>query len=243
VLDRAGRAVARAPAPPAGYLGSDYSWRDYFAGARAMAARGKRGGHVSRAFRSEADGQYKFAVSSPVYDGEGAWLGVLVATLGTDSALGQLRLGDPSDPRRTAVLVAPRDRSRGGRDARSEHVIVLHDGLVHGSEIAIDSPRLRELRAGARPGPVESEAIVDAAHRDPVRGFEGAWLAGFATVGATGFVVIVQTRTDAAVEPNARLSRRLGTWVGAASAGWSALVGVGLWVVARRRRRTRSLTR
>jgi eukaryotic-like serine/threonine-protein kinase len=244
-LDRSGAVVARAPAPPAGYLGADFSWRDYFTGAKRLAERGRRGGHISRAFRSEADGQYKFALSAPVYGEGGAWLGVLVATLGTDSALGSLRLGDPSDPRRTAVLVARRDRSRGAVQKAGEHVIVLHDGMVHGAEIAIDSPRLDELEDAAgsdRLQAIEEAPIVDPTHRDPAPGFAGTWLAGFAAVADTGFAVIVQTRQDAAVESSVQLWRRLAIWVGAVSVSWSALVSFGLWAMLHRRRRARRAT-
>ena len=69
----------------------------------------------------------------------------------------------------------------------------------------------------------------------PVPGFEGRWLAGFAPVGETGFVVIVQTRYDAAVEPNTRLSRRL-AWRGSAVIlVWLAACSTFLWGFARRR--------
>jgi hypothetical protein len=67
-----------------------------------------------------------------------------------------------------------------------------------------------------------------------VPGFEGRWLAGFAPVGDTGFVVIVQTRYDAAVQPNTRLARRL-VWRGSAAIlAWLAACGTFLWIVVRR---------
>jgi hypothetical protein len=74
-----------------------------------------------------------------------------------------------------------------------------------------------------------------------VPGFEGRWLAGFAPVGDTGFVVIVQTRYGAAVEPNARPSRRLVSRVSVVLGAWIVVFGVSLWLYARgqRRRATR----
>jgi len=42
---------------------------------------------------------------------------------------------------------------------------------------------------------------------DPVPGIEARWLAGFAPVGETGFIIIVQTRYDPRPWP-ARPSRR-----------------------------------
>ena len=77
--------------------------------------------------------------------------------------------------------------------------------------------------------------IVDDSHRDPVPGFEGRWLAGFASVGSTGFVVIVQTHYDAALAPHARLSRRLAVRVGGATLTWVMVFCFVLWAVARRR--------
>jgi hypothetical protein len=103
----------------------------------------------------------------------------------------------------------------------------------------IDSPRLRELRVTRTertqlrwPDP---EPITDDAHRDPVPGFGGRWLAGFAPVGDTGFVVIVQTRHDVAVEPNARLSRRLASRTGVILLAWIALCAAVVWLCLRGR--------
>ncbi len=241
LFDRSGTAVARAPFAPPGYLGSDYSWRDYFAGARRLGERGHRTGYVSRGFSSEADGVYRFAVAAPVHDGD-AWGGVLMAAIGTNSALGRMRLDDERDHRRTAVLVAPRDRSRATPDGAGEYVVILHGGLTHGAEVAAASPRLREVAVPRTernqlrwidPGP-----ITDDAYRDPVAGFEGRWLAGFAPVGDTGFVVIVQTRHDAAIEPSTWLWR-------IAKAGLvilaSVVLGVAVQGGVRRRRRRRPL--
>src|SRR5439155_16117851 len=77
---------------------------------------------------------------------------------------------------------------------------------------------------------------VVAPERDPVPGFEGRWLAGFAPVGDTGFVVIVQTRYDAALKPNTRLLRRLAGRGSAVILVWLAACGAFLWGSVRRRR-------
>jgi hypothetical protein len=139
-----------------------------------------------------------------------------------------------------AVIVAPRDRSRTTTEGEGEYVVILHDGLTHGAGIAMDSPRLRELRATRTERNqlrwIAPDPITDNAHRDPVPGFEGRWLAGFAPVGDTGFVVIVQTRHDAALKSNTRLSRRLTWGVIAVILAWLAACGTFLWVFIRRRR-------
>ena len=88
--------------------------------------------------------------------------------------------------------------------------------------------------------------ITDDAHRDPVRGYEGRWLAGFAPVGDTGFVVIVQTRYDAAVAPNARLwpsfGRRAGVFLLAALLLAGVLLGITRLLQHRTRRPRRLAT-
>jgi eukaryotic-like serine/threonine-protein kinase len=248
LYDRSGVGITHT-SPWSPGLGRDYSWRDYFIGARRLGEAGHRAGYIARAHRSETDGRHKFGIATPLYDA-GGWAGVLMATVGTDFALGRKRLDGASDAGPMAVVVAPRDRSRTTSEGAGEYVVVLHDGLAHGAEVVMHSPRLRELRVmraernqlrWIAPDP---EPIVDDAHRDPVPGFEGRWLAGFAPVGDTGFVVIVQTRHDAAVEPNARLSRRLTSRVSAGIVAWSVLFGAGFWGYTRRARtRRRDLRR
>jgi hypothetical protein len=165
---------------------------------------------------------------------------VVLTTVGTDAALGQQRLDRASDDGPMAVIVARRDRSRASTDGEGDYVVVLHDGLTHGAGIAVDSPRLRELRATRTERNqlrwIVPDPITDNAHRDPVPGFEGRWLAGFAPVGETGFVVIVQTRYDTALSPSTRLSRRL-AWRGSAVIlAWLAVCGAFLGAIVRRRR-------
>jgi hypothetical protein len=85
---------------------------------------------------------------------------------------------------------------------------------------------------------IDHEPITDDAHRDPVHGFEGHWLAGFAPVGETGFVVIVQTRYDAAIKPNAHLSRHFASRTSTVILVSIMVFGASLWLYVRRRRRT-----
>jgi hypothetical protein len=187
---------------------------------------------------SEDDGLYKFGIAAPIYDG-GAWVGVLMATIGTDFALKRKRLDPTSEAGPMAVVVAPRDRSRDTTKGEGDYVVLLHEGLPHGAEIVIDSPRLLELRVTRTERNqlrwLDPEPITDDAHRDPVPGFEGRWLAGFAPVGDTGFVVIVQTRYDTAVAPNARLWRSFAWQAGPIILGM--IVAAILWIYRPVRRR------
>ena len=238
LYDRAGIARVQVTKPTRN-LGKDYSWRDYFRGARRLGEAGLRAGYISRAVLSETENLWAFGIAAPVYD-EGTWAGVLLITVGTDAALGHQRLDHASGDGPMAVMVAPRDRSRASTVGEGDYVVILHDGLTHGVGIAMDSPRLRELRATRTERNqlrwIDPDPIIEDAHRDPVPGFEGRWLAGFAPVGDTGFVVIVQTRYDAALEPNTRLLRRL-VWRGSiAFLAWFAACGSFLWGFVRHRR-------
>jgi hypothetical protein len=238
LYDRSGTLKVHAPRVSR-VIGKDYAWRDYFRGVRPLGQAGLRAGYISRALHSEDDDLYKFGIAAPIYDG-GAWVGVLMATIGTDFALKRKRLDPTSEAGPMAVVVAPRDRSRDTTKGEGEYVVLLHEGLPHGAEIVIDSPRLRDLRVTRAERNqlrwLDPEPITDDAHRDPVPGFGGRWLAGFAPVGDTGFVVIVQTRYDAALKPNTRLSRRL-AWRGSAVIlVWLAACGTFLWGSVRRRR-------
>jgi hypothetical protein len=152
-------------------LGKDYSWRDYFRGARRLGEAGLRAGYISRALLSETENIWVFGIAAPVYD-EGTWAGVLLITVGTDAALGQRRLDRASDDGPMAVIAAPRDRSRATTVGEGDYVVILHDGLTHGAGIAIDSPRLRELRATRTERNqlrwIDPDPITDDAHHDPV---------------------------------------------------------------------------
>jgi eukaryotic-like serine/threonine-protein kinase len=242
IYDRSGKSISHAPGTAPGRLGSDYSWRDYFIGARRLGLSGHRIGYVSFAFLSEADGRYKFGIAAPIYD-EDAWNGVVMATIGTDSSLGSLRLDSRPDSGPTAVLVAPQDRSRHIQESAGSYVVILHDRLTHGDGVTIESPRLQQLRVSRTEHDQlrwsDPVPITDDAHRDPVPGFEGRWLAGFAPVGNTGFIVIVQSRYDSVVAPNARLSRRLTSRVGIAALVWSVVFCAALWGYARHKRQMR----
>jgi hypothetical protein len=228
LFDRSGRMISHSTSVESHNVGKDYSWRDYLIGSSRLGEVGLRSGYISRAFRSEDDGLHKFGISAPIYDGV-SWVGVLMVTIGTDFALQRQRLDEASVDGPKAVVVAPRDRSRTSVEGAGDYLVILHERLAHGAEIAIDSPRLRELRR-TRVGSkqlswVDPAPITDEAHRDPVPGFEGRWLAGFAPIGGTGFAVIVQTRSDSAVGPNARLWSSFARRASVPFLAWLLLIG------------------
>jgi len=251
VLDKEGIARARWPVSPREFRGRNYLWRDYYQGALAIARTHGHSVHVSRAFLSESHGTLKFAFSAPLYGPDKAFIGVMVAMADSGGTLGSLRMSDLNDEHRTAVLVAPRDHTRelaeAGAPFPSDHAILVHDSLRLGQITSLESARVREVVARAAQGAARHalqqlrltgpEAVAfDEDHRDPMQGYEGRWLAGFAPVGNTGFVVIVQTPYDAASRPNQTLARRLVPW-GGVYLGLAAIPLAGLLILRRRTRR------
>ncbi len=225
LFDRSGTLVVHAP-EPSEVVGRDYSWRDYHRGASRLGADSRRAAYISPVFVSEARNRYTFAIATPIYE-QGAWAGVLAISIGNDFALKRKRLDHASEAGPMAVIAAPRDRERHSTEGAGNYFVILHEGLAPGAAVEIDARRLRELRKSRMDDRqlrwTDPEPITDDAHRDPVPGYEGRWLAGFARVGDTGFVVIVQTRHDAAVAPNARLSRRLASRTGIVLGAWIVL--------------------
>jgi serine/threonine-protein kinase len=216
VLSREGVLLAVAPHNER-IVGRPYPGRDYFRGALGHGGRsGRAAVHISRVFQAENDGLYKFALSAPVRAGrelDAPVLGVVAATITTDSTMGLVRL---HDERHKAVLVVPRDANpprdqAPPEDRPGEYVILLHPAYRRGEEpvrfpagklrqapppLAGPELQLPDLPPGLDPTD-DYEDPVAVRHAD----YGGRWLAGFAPVGNTEFVVIVQQRYDEAVEP------------------------------------------
>ncbi|HMI90194.1 MAG TPA: protein kinase, partial [Polyangiales bacterium] len=209
LLDARGSALANWP--PRERRMDDRSFRDYFrgairaaeergahaaphAGAHAGARAGQRA-YYSRVFRSLIDGYYNFGISRVVRSSAGAAIGVVVGLVGPASTDGMLGF---STPDRKTVLAARCDDPPPRQFAQRplpRHVIMLHPAFAARAEaVAIEHPIATALldRSGGE------DAGRDGNYRDPVRAIEpryaGSWLAGFARVSGTPFVVIFQTR-------------------------------------------------
>ena len=200
LLDASGAIVARTPAHTV--IGESFVDRDYFVGTRAHPGRqGIASVHVSRVYRSRADGLYKFNVSAPVTDARGRGLGVLSVSVTTGPDMGLVHL---HDQRRKAMLLAPLDAPPGPSGAAAadgagvgRFIILLHPAYApRAPAIEID----RSIARLSFPRGCEGElsaATLDRAvsRRLDYRGgpaFAGRWLAGLAPVGNTGFVVVIQ---------------------------------------------------
>jgi serine/threonine-protein kinase len=230
ILDPRGVALARSPVL-AKFLGKDYSFRDYFQGA-VQAKTGEV--HVSHVYLSENDRLYKFALSSPIRRGvDGPLLGVLVATVATDSSFGLPYL---HDERRKAALVGPLDPVRAGtagQTASRPEVILVHPAYTQPGKraVAVESVRLRGVQAVIVDGrlryPAGDQAVDgDEEFLDPVYG--DRWLAAFAPVPDSQFVVIVEQRYDDAIRVRGSLARQLLLWAGVALTLGVVLLGASI---------------
>jgi serine/threonine-protein kinase len=192
VIDaRDGAMVVRWPTPDPASKGIDLRRRDYY---RGLLASPGSGAYVSRAFRGVTDKLFRFGVSAPLIRDDEA-VGVVVGTVTTDD-----RMGLPDVPHEavvTAVLARrdanplPGEQGPEQNDA-SEYVILQHPAYMLGIEPSwLPRTYLAELARG--------EA---SAYRDPVgdqtvesaRPYRGTWVATFAPVTGTDFIVVVQQR-------------------------------------------------
>ena len=233
LLDGSGVTIDRDPSIPE-LIGRDFDVRDYFIGAMRHAGdRGRAAVHVSRVFKSEADGLYKFALSAPVSGDEASDskpLGVIVATIAPASTIGSLRL---NDERRVAALAGRIDPSSAGEDASGDagYRLLFHPGY-HQRDEAVevrnahllqmpaprdDQPELQIIEPSDGAGAV---GLTDDHFNDPLSvrdaRYAGRWLAAFAPVGNTPLIVIVQQRYDEVIRPDRALTRNLALAAGSA---------------------------
>jgi serine/threonine-protein kinase len=238
VMNKQGYIPAQWPSPAPEVFTRTFLFRDYPQGAKRLAESGRPGAYVARAFQSESHGKLEFAFSAPLLDSRGNFQGVVVATLMANSAFGAVRMEVGDDGGQiTTALIGPRDndRSQGPVFApRSELTFLVHPGLEPGAEYPLESPSPAALRAAfgdaAPPGKqlvfryVPPLKVSD--FRDPLPGFAGKWLAAFAPVGKTGYIVLVERRVEASL-----LSRLLPTNV-ATTGGLALTLGLSLVVAA-----------
>jgi serine/threonine-protein kinase len=225
LLNSQGTVLARWP-KPSKIIYWDFSWRDYFKGARQLAREGRHGTYVSRAFQSHEDEDYRFAISAPVYDAQRQWIGVIVGMAKTGRSLGALSLGGESDSRGDVVLMAPQDsgHEEGGAPPEGRYLIVLHRQLLPGQTQPVQPGTERDLDAlSDRLRPPDSEQLripepwhtaFSEDHQDPLAEDEKPWLAGYAPVGYTGFTVAVKTLPEAVSASDKVLIDRLLMWGG-----------------------------
>jgi serine/threonine protein kinase len=242
-----GHALARWPLPVERLAGKSFKFRDYFKGADRLGLARTPATFVAPAYRSEPDGTFEFAFSAPVFDAAGIFRCVLLAMHGTDSTFGPVLINDPQSGRVT-VLLGPHGAERDdpvGDPPSGQVFMLVHPSLHHGD--AEELPRKyadrlrRSFGASAAPGEqfatVSATPVVEDRYHDKLDTHGQRWLAAFAPVGSTGYVVLVQSRYEDAV----RVSRILATRVLRAGLPLGAAVLL-LWAVMLRvtRRRLQS---
>ena len=242
VLDQDGVLLADSP-DQRSVVGRNFSGRDYFTGALRHAGQsGRAAAHVSRVYQSENDGLSKFAITVPVRRGadpQSPVIGVVAATITTASTLGLLHL---NDDRRTAVLLGRADlhppRGKLAGEPPGEYRVLVHPAYRRGDPAArLQNDRLSVVHQPQHgnefklPDPQRAPApteAMDASYTDPFAEqnpkYAGRWLAGFAPVGNTEFVVIVQQRHDAAIPSDHAI-----WWSGAAAMVGAIYLGVIAW--------------
>lgn len=249
ILNQSGRLTAQAGKVDAAHIiGRDYSWRDYFKGPQKLAKSGLHSTYVSRVIKSELDGNHKFAISIPIYDSAGALIGVLVGAVATSAKLGSLAFDDRENIR---ALAGPRDIDHPKqREPPSPYMILLHPDYAYGEADPLTNAHVQALETASRgalrlerPLQLPDPSLVTSSddYRDPAAErhpwYAGRWIAGFAPVGNTGFVVIVQTPYDV-LRFEAQFGGQLVIWVCI-----SAVPGVLLMLFAAWHQRRRRLTK
>ena len=237
IMNRDGKVQAQWPPPDPVVFTRTYAFLEYFQGAKTLAENGRVGVYVAPAFRSESRGGLHFSFAAPIVDGRGAFLGLVSASLVANAVFGAVRMeGSDESGQVTTALIGPRGRERSQASARpSALTFLVHAGLEAGAEYPLDGPSPAAFQAAfgdaALPGAqlvfryVPPLKVAD--FRDPLPGFAGQWLAAFAPVGETGFIVLVERRVDAGF-----LARLQGTPTGGALAfGFLLLViAAGAWL-------------
>ncbi len=116
------------------------------------------------------------------------------------------------------VLIGPFEGENTGphplRSGPPEFTLLAHAQLRRGEKVTLDEgaaielerafPKLERPRASIR---ARHRAAAPSAPTTSIPLLGGRWLAAFAPVGATGYVVLVQTRDSVAIRPSNGLGR------------------------------------
>jgi hypothetical protein len=155
------------------------------------------------------------------------------------NTLEEIEIDDVYQSGQTTTLfgVRGRDRDMSAADAARKRGLtaIAHPGLSSTQERALDPELSRKLHehfgGDAPPGmqlaPVRVRPWEEANYVDPVTGDRR--LAGFAPVGATGFVVSVSTPREKALGASERHVDSLWRYAGVLNLGFALLGGVALW--------------
>ena len=233
------------PPPKFPILGLSYEFRGYFRGARELARQGLSGAYLGPAYHAESNQTLQVTFAAPVFDAQGAWVGVLGAAVVADSVIGQIRMTDWTGGGRTVALLGPRGRERPSPEPPhpGEFSFVVHPQLGRGLEVTLREPNRTVLERAF--GLAEREQfslrwappLLLSNYRDPLLEPTQESLAAFAPIGRTGYVVVVETTKGVAAHETRALARKLAWRAGAPLALGLSLLGWGALVTVRRKRR------
>lgn len=199
VFSTDGTLTARYPKPIISrYKTLDYSFRDYFAGQRALDYEHRGAVYISRAFLSTGDQTLQFGFSAPMFDARGARVGTVMAGVTTRSTFGAVRM-DPGHG--MTALLGARDRDSASQALPTTLTVLAAPGLARGvdkpvgarmSKLICDNLNCTPQRhEPLRRHPREKILSLDD-YPDPISGAPS--IAALAPVGETGIIVVVATQ-------------------------------------------------
>jgi len=235
--DGCARARISEEPPSPDYIQRSFDWRDYFGGARGDAVRGSRRAHVREAYRSSVSQLMKFAVSAPLFEAD-QWIGVITGSITAASTLEMPRTTRSANSAQTTVLLGPLEPERGDLPGQSirQFTFLVHPLLGRGEKRTLDRELGVSLEHAFKTaesrgrGQFELETVPPIQRADYVDPLLGdRWLAAFAPVGGTGYVVLVQTRDAVATQPNNLLTRVAWALTFISAATWFTWGAFFLW--------------
>jgi serine/threonine protein kinase len=193
-----GTLVARYPKPTIRrYKTLDYSYRDYFAGQRAIELSSRDPVYISRAFFSTGDQTLQFGFSAPIFDAEGARTGAVMLGVTARETFGAVRM-DPGGG--STALLGPRDREGKEQSFPPTLNVLAAPGLALGVDKPVDPELSKQICAELNCIPhrqnqlrplTPAKIMKRPDYFDPMT---GAWsIAALAPVGETGIIVVVAT--------------------------------------------------
>jgi eukaryotic-like serine/threonine-protein kinase len=234
VIDSSGCIRARiAEDPPTlAFMRRRFDWRDYFAEARTDAELGARTVGIRMAYRSSVSGLVKIALSVPLFaptpdTGQPIFAGVLTGSLVVEATLVLPDRRRVSERDQVTVVIGPfqGDSPTASSTPEDEYTFLSHPKLERGAKVTLNPDVARAL-AVAFPSSKSAQfelplraALTREGYEDPLLG--GRWLAAFAPIGGTGYVVLVQTREAFVAEQSLVLSQ-VARFLGV---GWILLLG------------------
>ncbi|HEY0465505.1 MAG TPA: protein kinase [Polyangiaceae bacterium] len=241
-----GRLLAQWPTPTAPILGKNYAFRGYFRGASELAARALSDAYLGPAYLAESSGSLQFAFAVPVLGSDAEWLGSVIAGLSVDSTIGQISMQDSPQSGRIVALLGPRDKDRSTPESHpvKDFDFIVHPKLGRGREVALHDPSRASLdrafglavTAGEQFSLRWTPPVLLPDYHDPLFDAASSFLAAFAPVGRTGYVVVVQTSKDAVRRDGRSLAKKLAFRAGVPLGIGLLVLGIAATSTVRRRR-------